>query len=405
MGKNYYDLLGVEKNASLDDIKRAYKKLARQHHPDVNSNADEEMFKEITEAYEVLRDSDKREIYDQYGEEGLKNGGGGMGGMGGFDIFDLFGGGGGGMGGMGRGGRPKGPVKAEPVKHAIPVTLEDLYNGTTKKIRVTRTRNCKACEGVGASKKDAVVTCTKCDGHGMVNEVRQVGPGFISQVRRPCDKCNGEGKSVDPKFICKTCNGKKVVSEQKVLEVFIEIGMKNGSKIVFEGEADERPGVQAGDIYFIVQEKPHALFKRDGEDLLFEKKINLSEALTGVEFLIEHLDKRKLHVKSKKGEVIKPGDTKMIANEGMPKHRNPFQKGSLLIKFDIEFPKKIPDNIASQLLKLLPPKAKIEKTSADMHDVVLEEPAFDEKSNARREAYNEDDEDDEGRQGISCGTQ
>lgn len=138
--------------------------------------------------------------------------------------------------------------------------------------------------------------------------------------------------------------------------------------------------------------------------MIYEKKINLSEALTGVEFVIEHLDKRKLLIRSKKNEVIKPDDVKMIANEGMPTQRNIFQKGSLLIKFTVEFPKKIPDNIANELLKLLPPKNKIQKTSKEMMECFLEEPVFDDKrSNGRGEAYHEDEEED-GRGGISCAT-
>jgi DnaJ family protein A protein 2 len=399
MGKDYYKILGLEKNCSSDDIRKAYKKLARQYHPDLNPNQtkeSEEKFKEISEAYEVLKDAEKREIYDQYGEEGLK-GGAGMGGMGGFaDIFDLFGGG---LGGM-RSRQPRGPVKAESVKHAIPVTLEELYNGTVKKIRVTRTRICKACEGVGATKKDAVKTCSECDGHGMVTEVRQMGPGFVSQVRRPCSQCGGEGKSIDSKYLCKTCGGKKVVSEQKVLEVHIDKGMRNNQKIVFENEADERPGVIAGDIIFVLQEKPHPLFKRDETNLTYEKKINLTEALTGVEFIIEHLDKRKLLIKSKLGEVIRPGQIKQISNEGMPTYKNPFEKGKLFIKFDVEFPKRIPQDVANKLISLLPPKSKMKTSNMkDVEEYYMDDAVFTDSNGQQRngEAYMSDEEEEEGR--------
>lgn len=402
MGKDYYEVLGLEKNCSMDDIKRAYKKLARQYHPDLNPDADEEKFKEIGAAYEVLKDSEKREIYDRYGEEGLQ-GGGGMGGMDGFDIFDMFTG-----RRSGFGQKPRGPVKAETVRHGLPVTLEELYNGTVRKIRVTRTRVCKACDGVGATKKDAIKTCTRCDGHGAINEVRQVAPGFITQVRKTCPQCEGQGKSFDKKFLCKTCSGKKVVSEKKTLDVHIDRGMRNNQKIVFENEADEKPGVQAGDIIFILQEKPHTLFQRDGQNLIFEKKINLSEALTGVEFIVEHLDKRQIIVRSKPGEVIKPGQVKQVTGEGMPQYKNPFEKGNLYIKFDIEFPKKITADIASKLMSILPPKNKMEIDSEEENTVecILEEPAQDTSANAqRREAYDSDEEGEGHGQGISCGSQ
>ncbi|KAL0481178.1 DnaJ [Acrasis kona] len=244
----------------------------------------------------------------------------------------------------------------------------------------------------------------------------QVAPGFVTQSRRQCNKCDGEGQVIDPKFVCKECNGKKVVSEKKTLEVHIDKGMKNGQKIDFIGEADERPGVLAGDIQFIIQEKPNSEFQRDGSHLIYNKKINLSQALTGLEFTIEHLDKRTLLVKNKVGEVIKPGQVKMIEKEGMPTYRNPFEKGHLYIKFEIEFPKKIPDDIALKLVKMLPAKpALVDITPTDenktVEKVTLDEPKFDERSRQQHrsggDAYHSDDEDDEGGQGgnIGCQTQ
>jgi len=330
---------------------------------------------------------------------------GGMGGMGGFP-FGMFGGGHP-MHQRGR-GAPR-EQKGETVKQGLPVSLEELYNGTTRKIRVTRTRNCKTCNGIGASKKEAVVTCKRCHGNGVITEVAQVAPGFITQMRKPCPNCDGQGKSVDDKFICKGCNGKKVQTETKTLEVHVDRGMKNGQKIVFENEADEKPGVQAGDIVFILQEKKHSLFQRDGQNLVYEKQINLTEALTGVEFIIEHLDKRKLLIKSTPGEVIKPGQIKMVANEGMPQYKNPFNKGSLLIKFDVTFPNTISADIANKLISMLPAKNKMEiDNSDDGHEVFLEDAIFNDSANGnRREAYDSDEEHDErqGGGGVSCASQ
>lgn len=404
--RDYYEVLGVSKTATSQEISKAYKTLARKYHPDLNPDADEEQFKEIAAAHEVLKDAEKREIYDKYGEEGLQGGGP----QEGFDIFDIL---------SGRGGqrKPRGPQKNETVKHALPVSLDELYNGAERKIRVTRTRICGGCKGVGGSKKEAVQTCGKCQGHGVVTEIQQVAPGFVTQSRRPCNKCGGEGQVIDPKFVCKDCNGKKVVSEKKTLEVHIDRGMKNGQKIEFLGEADEKPGVLAGDIHFIIQEKPHNIFQRDGLNLIIEKKITLSEALTGVEFLIEHLDKRTLVVKNKVGEVIKPGQVKMIENEGMPVHRNPFEKGHLYIKFEIEFPKKMPNDLAEKLMALLPPKPAVEDIKPTDENkvtekVTLEEPKHDERRHHHHQhghggdAYNSDDEEEgHGGGGIQCGTQ
>ena len=233
-----------------------------------------------------------------------------------------------------------------------------------------------------------------------------MAPGFITQMRKACPACEGQGKSIDPKFICGACSGKKVQTETKTLEVHIDKGMKNGQKIVFENEADEKPGVQAGDIVFILQEKKHPLFTRDGQNLIYEKKITLSEALTGVEFVIEHLDKRKLAIKSQPGDVIRPGQMKMIRNEGMPQYKNPFDKGALVIKFDVEFPSSIPDDIAQKLVSILPPKNKMDIDSNEHSlEVFLDDALINESSRSgNREAY-DSDEDEERSQGISCASQ
>jgi len=401
MGKDFYEVLGIQKTATPEEIRRAYKMLARQYHPDHNPGASEEKFKEITEAYEVLTDNEKKEIYDKYGEEGLKEGIPGMHGGGGiFDMFDMLRG-----GGMPRGGQ-RGPVKSETVRQPIVATLEELYSGAVRKIRVTRTRICKGCQGLGASKKEAVKKCKTCDGKGVVNRVVQLAPGFISQSRGPCTDCGGVGEQVDKKFTCKECEGKKVVSEKKTLDVHIDPGMKNGQKIVFEGEADERPGVQAGDIVFVIQEKPHQTFQRDGNNLVMQKKINLAEALTGLEFTINHLDGRVLIVKNKIGEVIKPGQIKQIDNEGMPTYKSPFEKGHMFVKFEVEFPKTIPENLSQQLMKILPPKQSIGKMEGEVQEVELREPVFtNQNEHSHRNAYDSDDEEESGGGGISCASQ
>eukprot|EP00689_Sawyeria_marylandensis_P003567 EC826024.1.p1 GENE.EC826024.1~~EC826024.1.p1 ORF type:complete len:233 (+),score=124.15 EC826024.1:36-734(+) len=217
----FYDILGVKKEATQDEIRLAYKKLALKFHPDKNlddKNAAEK-FKEINAAYEVLKDEKKRELYDKYGEEGLKSGGAWAGGTDPMDIFSQFFGFGGDSFFGGKKGK-EGPKHGEDVIHGINVSLEDLFNGTTKKIKITRTRNCPKCEGTGATEKDKVVKCKECEGTGRVIKIHQIHPGFVQQVSTICPKCEGQGKTIDKKFICQNCKGKKVISDQKILDVF-----------------------------------------------------------------------------------------------------------------------------------------------------------------------------------------
>jgi len=244
---------------------------------------------------------------------------------------------------FGGGGRKKqkGPVKGDPIQRAIPATLEDLYNGKTRKLKITRNRCCKTCKGTGSSKPELVKECDKCKGKGVVNKIIQMGPGFVQQTRGVCDACQGQGQKSDDKYSCKACNGKKVLPEEKTLEINIEKGMKNGQAIKFEGESDERPGVLPGDIIFVIQEQPHNVFKRSADNLFIEKKkINLSEALTGFAFKLQTLDGRTVLIKSKKNSIIKSEDILIADGEGMPIFKNNSSKGNLVINFEVEFPKK-----------------------------------------------------------------
>jgi len=169
--------------------------------------------------------------------------------------------------------RQKGPQKGESVKNALPVTLEELYNGAERKIKVTRSRTCKDCKGSGSTKPDSTKTCSTCKGHGIVIQYRQLGQGFVQQVQTYCPDCLGEGITVEDKYKCKPCNGKKVISEDKTLTVSIDKGMKDGQKITFDGEADEKPGALPGDIIFILQQQPSKSFQRDGNNLILKKKL------------------------------------------------------------------------------------------------------------------------------------
>lgn len=179
--------------------------------------------------------------------------------------------------------------------HPMKLTLEEVYNGKTTKIAVNRERICSKCNGLGG-KEGAVQKCTTCKGRGMVMKMTQLGPGMYSQSQGPCDECRGKGEVIDEANKCKTCNGKKVVKEKKIIEVAIDKGTPNNYQYKFNGEADEYPGMEAGDVIISCQEQPHKHFKRKGADLLIERTITLAEALTGVDFKLTHLDGTKVRV-------------------------------------------------------------------------------------------------------------
>lgn len=395
----FYELLEVEKTATIVEIKKSYRRLAVQHHPD--KGGDEAKFKEISRAYEVLSDEEKRQVYDRYGEEGLDGGGGGPGGPG--DLFDLFTGGRGGRGG-GRGGAPRGKKRGDDVVFPLKVTLEDLYRGTSKKLRLTKSVICSGCAGKGG-KGDAVQKCKSCKGAGVKIIIRQLGPGMIQQMQTYCNECNGEGNVISDKDKCTECKGARTVKEKKTLEVHVDRGMKHGERITFKGEADEAPDTVPGDVVVVLQAKEHGVFNREGQHLFVKRTISLAESLCGFEFRITHLDDRVLVCKSEPGSVTKPGDFRCIANEGMPQVKNPFNKGNLYIEFQVEFPKsgQLAENTVKLLKKILPPLES--KESADegplpeeheeVHlaevDMTAEKRKMHEQ--AQSEAYDEDDED------------
>lgn len=408
----FYELLGVEPDATADDIKKNYRKQAMKFHPDKNPNNPEaaDKFKQISEAYEVLSDQSKREVYNKYGKDGLKEGGFHAGAAN--DIFERFFGGGmfGGFGGGGFGGRG-GPPQGEDIMHQIAVSLEDLYKGKTSKLAVTRNIICTGCTGTGSKKAGATQKCGTCDGRGIRLIVKQLGPGMIQQMQAVCQDCQGKGETIKDEDKCDTCKGKKVTKDKKILEVHIEKGMREGQKITFTGESDQAPGMEPGDIIFVLKQKEHPHFKRSGADLYIEHKITLMDALGGTSFTINHLDDRVLVVSTEEGDVIKPGDTRVIAKEGMPIHKRPYEKGNLYIKFDIVFPepKSFKPQQLQQLAAILPPRnpaPKYKKGAENVDEVTLSKVTTEHKTNGgnggRGEAYHEDDEEGQGREGVQC---
>ncbi|KAG6995467.1 mitochondrial protein import protein mas5 [Physcia stellaris] len=390
-----YDVLGVSPNASDAELKTAYRKGALKHHPDKNAHSPEaaEKFKEISHAYEVLQDSQKRQIYDQYGEEGLEQGGGG-GGMAAEDLFaQFFGGGGGGPFGsmFGGGMREQGPKKARTIHHVHKVSLEDIYRGKVSKLALQKSVICPACDGRGG-KEGAVKTCNGCNG-------------------AVCPDCQGEGEIVRDKDRCKRCTGKKTVIERKVLHVHVDKGVKTGHKIDFRGEGDQMPGVLAGDVQFEIEQKPHPRFQRKDDDLFFHAEIDLLTALAGGEIHVEHLDDRWLTVRMEPGEVISPGEIKMIRGQGMPSMRH-HDFGNLYVQFDVKFPPEMfntPEKI-QMLEQILPPRKETIQPPPDamIDDFALE--AVDQGGQRRAQGATQMEEDEEdgvphGAERMQCASQ
>ena len=403
----FYDILGVPVTATDVEIKKAYRKCALKYHPDKNPSEEAaEKFKEASAAYEILSDPEKRDIYDQFGEDGL-SGAGGAGGFpgGGFgfgdDIFSQFFGAGGAQ-------RPTGPQRGKDIKHEISASLEELYKGRTAKLALNKQILCKECEGRGG-KKGAVKKCTSCNGQGIKFVTRQMGP-MIQRFQTECDVCHGTGDIIDPKDRCKSCNGKKVENERKILEVHVEPGMKDGQRIVFKGEADQAPDVIPGDVVFIVSERPHKSFKRDGDDLVYEAEIDLLTAIAGGEFALEHVSGDWLKVGIVPGEVIAPGMRKVIEGKGMPIPKYGGY-GNLIIKFTIKFPENhfTSEENLKKLEEILPPRnvPSIPK-KATVDECVLADfdPAKYNRTRASRGGANYDsDEEEQGGEGVQCASQ
>ena len=362
--RDYYEVLGVDKNASENDIKKAYRKAAMKYHPDKFANASdaekkdaEEKFKEINEAYQVLSDNEKKQQYDQFGHAAFEQGGAGFGGgfnAGGFDfgdIFgDIFGGGGSGFGGFegfsGFGGSSRRSY-VEPgndLRYNLEITLEEAAKGVEKTIKYKRTGKCEHCHGTGAE-DDKMKTCPTCNGQGTIKTQQRTILG-VMQSQSVCPDCHGTGKVPEKK--CKHCRGTGTAKETVEKKINVPAGIDDGQKLKYAGlgEASQNGGPN-GDLYIVIRIKPHDIFIRQGDNLYCEVPISYSTAVLGGEVEVPTLNGKKT---VKVPEGTESGKLLKVSGEGIKSLRG-YGKGDIIVKFTIETPKKLTDKQKELLQK------------------------------------------------------
>ena len=361
--RDYYEILGVDRSAGDADIKTAYRKMAMKYHPDRNPGdaTAEDKFKEATEAYEILRDSQKRQRYDQYGHAGLGQGGGfSGGGFGGFDGFDLsdalrafmrdFGGGGGGSifdeffggGGTSRGRRNRG----EDLRIRIKLTLEEVATGTTKKLKVKRLIGCNTCGSSGVAAGSSKKTCPQCKGHGQVRTLSRTFLGTVQQVTT-CNMCRGNGEIIaDP---CPTCRGEGRVRGESEVSINIPAGVSSGNYMTVENMGNAAPSNgESGDLVAVFEEVEHEYFTRHGDNIICELPISFTTAALGGEVLVKTIDgEESLNIPA----GTQPGKTLKIKGKGIP-HLHHHGTGDQLIRIHVWIPTKLSGEDKKLLMKL-----------------------------------------------------
>ncbi|MBO4858001.1 MAG: molecular chaperone DnaJ [Treponema sp.] len=353
--RDYYEVLGVDKSASQDDIKKAYRKLAVKYHPDRNpgDKSAEEKFKEATEAYEVLSDDKKRPLYDQYGfagVDGMDQGGaqyshayqdfsdlfGGAGG--GFsDIFDsIFGGGFGGSRSRSRGG----PVTGASLRYDLHIGFKEAVYGTSTDIHFRHNETCEACHGSGGAAGSSKKTCTTCNGTGQIRQ----GNGFFT-IQQTCPKCGGKGTTIDKP--CPSCRGSGIQEKSKMMSLKIPAGTDNGKRIVIPGQGDVgENGGPAGDLVVVIHVDAHTLFERSGQDLYCAVPISMTQAALGCDIEIESLNGKKVLIKIPAG--TSNGKLLRVRGEGVPSTSG-LKNGDLYVKIMVQ----IPQHLSSKQRDLL----------------------------------------------------
>lgn len=346
--RDYYEVLGVQKGASDDEIKKAYRKMAKKYHPDLNpGDAEaEKNFKEVNEAYEVLSDSDKKARYDQFGHAGVDPnygaGGGGYGGGfgGGFDfgdlgdIFDMFGGGFGGFGGSRR-ANPNAPRRGADLHTSLTIDFFEACKGARKEVRVTRQETCDACHGNGCEPGHSPQTCPECNGTGQVR-VSQRTPLGVIQTSRPCSRCGGKGTVID--HPCKTCGGSGKQSRTKTIEVNIPAGIDDGQTLAVRGQGNAGSnGGPAGDLTVTVTVRPDVLFRRDGFDIWCDIPVTYCQAVTGDKLVVPTIDGK---VEYPMPAGTQPGTVFRLKGKGVQR-LNGRGRGDQFVTMVVEVPKNL----------------------------------------------------------------
>ncbi len=354
--RDYYEVLGISKSASDDEIKKAFRKMAKKYHPDANpdNKEAEQKFKEVNEAYEVLSDPQKKAQYDQFGHAAFEQGGGPGGfsyGGAGFDmgdigdIFNMFGFGGSGFGGgFSSGSRKNGPQRGADIGVSIQISFEEAVFGTTKEISINVMDTCETCHGTGAKPGTHAETCKKCNGTGQERVTQQSIFGMVQSVRT-CSACGGTGKTIkDP---CPSCKGKGKVKKNKKFEVNIPKGIDNGQtiRLAGKGEAGDRGG-QNGDLLLTVYVQPDKYFIRKGNDVYCDIPLTFVQAALGDEINIRTLDgEQKYTVKA----GTQPETVVTLKGLGIPNLRNNRVKGDMIIKFKVKIPTSLTERQKSLL--------------------------------------------------------
>lgn len=376
--EDYYALLNVDKTADSKQLKKAYRKLSKQYHPDKNPDDESahQRFVEISEAYDVLSDDELRRIYDTRGHEGVKQhqqGGAGRGGAHHRDPFDVFSQFFGGGGHFGRGQR-RGP----DMEVRVHMSLRDFYTGAEHEFKVEKQVICETCGGSG-SEDGQRETCDKCRGHGMVVQKHMLAPGIFQQMQMQCDACGGKGSTV--KHACKACGGSRVVRAEESYELLVEPGMPKGVRVNYENEGDESPDFEAGDLVVNVVEKgpevgaseayrnDGAFFRRKERNLFWREALSLREAwMGGWTRNLTHLDGHVVRLERKRGEVVQPGAVEVIEGEGMPVWRHEGdgpEFGALHVEYVVVLPDQMEKGMEKEFFELWEKWRK--KKGVDLH--------------------------------------
>lgn len=339
--RDYYEVLGVERGADADTIKKAYRQLARRFHPDANpgDSASEEKFKEVAEAYDVLSDDQKRQVYDRFGHDRPGGPGGGAGGQG-FgggdfqDIFDVFFGGGGGR-------RPGSPQRGSDLRYDLRVTLQEAYKGGETTIKIPRIETCETCGGNGAAPGTRPETCENCKGSGQIRRTQQTILGVFQQ-NAPCDRCGGRGQTV--KTPCVPCSGKGRIRQTRELKIPIPAGVDSGMQMPLYGEGEAGNfGGSPGDLYVIFDVRPDPNFERDGLDLYTEAPIAFTSAALGDDIRVKSVLGEDIPVPVPEG--TQPGARFTLRGQGMPDvNGRSSRRGDLHVIFKVNIPTRLTDD-------------------------------------------------------------